>query len=100
MIDGEIVDRGIGKAVRRREGLELAALIARETVRRADPQNAAGGGGQCSDGISGQVAITFVEKSKLVAVEARQSFIGAEPEVAVAGLRYGADGVLRKAVFF
>src|ERR1019366_6375947 len=48
-------------------------------------------------GVIRQIAIGLVVDHELIAVEARHPLVGAQPQVAVRGLRDGADGVLRQA---
>ena len=53
---------------------------------------------ECGDAVAGKRAIFFVEDDKIVAIEARQTFVRAEPQIAVLGLRDGADRILRQSM--
>ena len=79
-------------------GVEVPVAILGQPVGRSDPQRAIRRGRQRGDGIGRQIALGLVEYREFVAVEARQALVGSQPEVAVGGLRDGADGVLRQPV--
>ena len=96
VVDVQGGDCGVGQALLEGESLEAAVVILRQTVGGADPQSAVVGGRQRGDGVIGKVAVGLVEDDELVAVEARQPFVGAQPQVSVGGLCDGADGVLRQ----
>ena len=95
MIDIELRDGVVRQPVLGRVGAELPVAVMGQAVRSADPQAPVGAGRQGGvDRVRRQVAVGLVEDHEIVAVEARQSFVGAQPQVAVGGLRDGADGVL------
>jgi hypothetical protein len=87
--DGVVGEAGFGG-----EGAKPPVAILREAVGRTDPEGAIGGGSQGSNGVGGEVAFRFIKCGELVAVEAGETLVGAEPEVAVGGLGNGTDGVL------
>jgi methyltransferase family protein len=94
MVQGErrnaVVGEPLGGGIR---GEPLIAVIG-DAGGRADPQRAVGARRQRRDGVAGQVPFVLVEDHELIAVEARQSFVGSEPKVTVGGLGNGANGVL------
>ncbi len=92
-------DCGIRQALFGGVGVEPAAPILGQTVLRSNPERTIVGRGQGRNGIVRQVAVALAEDHELVAIETRQAFIGAQPEIAVFGLRDGADRILRQPAF-
>jgi hypothetical protein len=43
--------------------------------------------------------VVFVENDELVAIESSQPFVGAQPKIAIRGLRNRANRILRKTLF-
>src|ERR1019366_6132305 len=80
-------DRRIRQTLFHGERAESALAILRQAVGGADPQTAVVGRGQRGDGVIRQIAIGLVVDHELIAVEARQTLVGAQPQVAVRGLR-------------
>ena len=95
--DGE--NRGIRQPFRTAQRTPDSFLVGHQAARRAGPQLAVASHGQRRHRVVGQRAAAPVEGPEVVAVEARQALLGADPQVTVGGLRDGADGVLRQAVF-
>ena len=74
-----------------------AAAVAQQAGGGADPQSAGSILKQVGDGIALELrCVLGIEGDKVDAIEAHQASIGAQPQIAVAGLQDGVDGVLRQ----
>jgi hypothetical protein len=89
------------QAVRGREYPHLPALGINQTASPGrDPESAFAVGAEGEDVVAALEGrgIVAIQDTKLLAVEAREAGLRAEPEIAIAGFRDGADGFLRQAV--
>src|SRR4051794_747071 len=98
MVDEEIGDQIVNQAIGVGIGVEPPVLIAREAAGRADPKRAILPCRQRGNGIRRRGAVLPIEPFECIAVEARQSLIGTEPEVSVVGLRDRAYSILRQSI--
>ena len=89
----------VGQSVALCEGLESAPPVAGQPASVGpDPQGAFPVLQQGLDAVAPQGARRHVEDREADAVEAHETAVGPEPEVSVAGLDDGGDGVLGKLV--
>ena len=87
-----------GQALGGGVGGKGAAAIAHQAGGGRDPQSAGFILEQVVDGVAFELrSILGVEGDKVDAVEADQASVGAQPQIAVAGLQDGVDGVLGQA---
>ena len=98
MVDVERSDPIAGETVAPCEGAEPAVLQAQESLAtHAHPEPSLVVLAQGQDRVLGQLRrVALVEDRKADAVETNQAFLGSEPEIAVARLADGLDGVLRQ----
>lgn len=106
------LDAIAGQAIRGGVGLQLVVLVASQTFGRANPEGAIGGGEQALNVVAWEGRFpqrrrspvgdselrVLIEEDEIVAIEADQTDLGAQPEEAVSGLRECLDSVLRETV--